>query len=173
MIVLVAIFLWRLLCIVLPGRIVLTENLPATYYVGNKNKSRDETEGRSITEIKKSVFERDCGKCLHCGVRCYLGKPSPDDISNGHRAASYGHWIPNSIGGPEVSENLHVSCMDCNKLMGSRVILEPAIAFAEKRGETICLDGLDVHRGKFKITDVYSEGEEWSWRVLSNKCKDA
>lgn len=118
---------------------VLTESRDATYYKG-KGSPRDSMS----KELLQEIWERDKGRCIHCGAECYLGRRSSQDMQTGRRKAYYGHWIPNAIGGHEVAENLHISCDDCNREMGSALILRPAIEFAAKRKETICTEGLIV-----------------------------
>lgn len=113
---------------------VLVGQLPATYHL-NAPSVREPIS----KELKREVFERDGGKCFHCGCECFLF-----EWEQGKSKTHMGHHIADSIGGPEVPDNLHVSCPTCNGAMGHRLILKPAIDFAANRGETICVEGLII-----------------------------
>ena len=133
---------------------VLVSELPADYYKG-KGGGRDETGGLSMKEVQQAVWERDKGKCYHCGSECYLGKPRNEDLEKRRRKACFSHRIANAHGGEEVPGNLEVACYDCNAMMASDIILQPAIDFAANQHKTICTEGLVVAEGCETIIEFY------------------
>lgn len=123
---------------------VLTKSRDATYYKG-KGSPRDSISN----ELELQIFKRDGGKCVHCGAECFL-----HEYESGKQKKQNGHWISNSLGGLEVFENLHISCYTCNSMMRDTIILQPAIDFAASREETICIEGLEVYEGVYRITEL-------------------
>ena len=59
------------------------------------------------THVKREVWERDRGRCVHCG--------SSEDIH-------YDHDIPFSKGGSHGVENIQLLCAKCNLKKGSKII---------------------------------------------------
>ena len=55
-------------------------------------------------EMRRAVFERDGGKCAHCGTNF--------DIQ-------YDHILPVALGGATTIENLQLLCGDCNREKGA------------------------------------------------------
>jgi hypothetical protein len=55
-------------------------------------------------EMRRSVFERDGGRCVECG---------------GSFDLQYDHVIPFSLGGATTVENLQLMCGDCNRTKGA------------------------------------------------------
>jgi 5-methylcytosine-specific restriction endonuclease McrA len=51
-------------------------------------------------EIRRTVFERDGGKCVECESNFDL---------------LYDHVLPVSLGGATTAENLQLLCADCNQ----------------------------------------------------------
>lgn len=51
-------------------------------------------------EIRRTVFERDGGKCVECESNFDL---------------QYDHLLPVSLGGATTAENLQLLCADCNQ----------------------------------------------------------
>ena len=62
---------------------------------------------RIPTHVKREVWERDRGQCVHCG--------SPEDIH-------FDHDIPFSKGGSNEVENIQLLCAQCNLKKGSKII---------------------------------------------------
>ena len=59
------------------------------------------------THVKREVWERDRGQCVHCGSR--------EDIH-------FDHDIPFSKGGSNEVENIQLLCAKCNLKKGSKII---------------------------------------------------
>lgn len=55
-------------------------------------------------EVRRAVFERDGGKCAHCGS---------------HFDLQYDHVIPVALGGATTAANLQLLCGDCNREKGA------------------------------------------------------
>jgi hypothetical protein len=55
-------------------------------------------------EVRRAVFERDGGKCAHCGS---------------HFDLQYDHVIPVALGGATTIANLQLLCGDCNHEKGA------------------------------------------------------
>jgi hypothetical protein len=55
-------------------------------------------------EVRRAVFERDGGKCAHCGS---------------HFDLQYDHVIPVALGGATTIANLQLLCGDCNREKGA------------------------------------------------------
>ena len=55
-------------------------------------------------EVRRAVFERDGGKCAHCGS---------------HFDLQYDHVIPVALGGATTTANLQLLCGDCNREKGA------------------------------------------------------
>jgi hypothetical protein len=55
-------------------------------------------------EVRRAVFERDGGKCAHCGSNFDL---------------QYDHVIPVALGGATTIGNLQLLCGDCNREKGA------------------------------------------------------
>jgi HNH endonuclease len=52
------------------------------------------------TELRRTVFERDGGRCVECGSNFDL---------------QYDHLLPVALGGATTVENLQLLCADCNR----------------------------------------------------------
>jgi hypothetical protein len=55
-------------------------------------------------DLKQLVWQRDCGRCRHCGDQHEL---------------QYDHIIPVSMGGATTAENLQILCGPCNRRKGA------------------------------------------------------
>jgi len=55
-------------------------------------------------EVRRAVWERDGGRCAHCGHDFDL---------------QYDHVIPHSLGGASTEANLQLLCGDCNREKGA------------------------------------------------------
>lgn len=54
---------------------------------------------------RKEIFDRDGGKCVHCGTELHL-KPYGFEID---------HIVPISLGGPDTRANVQLACRTCNR----------------------------------------------------------
>ncbi len=54
-------------------------------------------------EVRRAVWQRDCGRCVECGTGFDL---------------QYDHVIPHSLGGADTEANLQLLCADCNRAKG-------------------------------------------------------
>jgi len=54
-------------------------------------------------EVRRAVWARDAGRCVHCGAGFDL---------------QYDHMIPHSMGGASTEGNLQLLCGDCNREKG-------------------------------------------------------
>lgn len=78
------------------------------------------------SDVLKSLFDRDKGRCCHCGCQTVIyphediiGKPVPPD------AATREHLIPRAWGGPSRWWNMAISCRRCNNKRGNRPMRFP------------------------------------------------
>jgi hypothetical protein len=60
----------------------------------------------SLSALREIVFERDDGRCRHCGVTERL---------------SLDHIYPKSLGGSDELDNLQTLCRSCNSRKGAKV----------------------------------------------------
>jgi len=69
---------------------------------------------RTITSaMRKSIYDRDGGKCRYCGVEVNIGDAHID------------HVYPHSQGGKTIPENLVLSCLVCNMDKVDRIGIWP------------------------------------------------
>lgn len=59
--------------------------------------------------IKQYIYERDQGRCFHCGKPIHPNRTTLD------------HYFPKSLGGTEEYFNLVTCCKPCNRMKKSRI----------------------------------------------------
>jgi 5-methylcytosine-specific restriction endonuclease McrA len=65
---------------------------------------RQQARGAIPDDLKQYVWQRDAGRCRHCG---------------GQYELQYDHIIPVTIGGAMTPENLQILCGPCNRRKGA------------------------------------------------------
>jgi 5-methylcytosine-specific restriction endonuclease McrA len=109
-----------------------------------RNHMTKRTKELSISpKVRKEVYERDSWDGATCCIFC--GSPYRIEVA---------HFIPRSLGGLGIVENLAAGCIDCHKLLD--------YGFPEQRKEK---------RTLFRNYLIYRYGESWNEELLkySNK----
>lgn len=65
-------------------------------------------------QIRKEIFHERNGKCERCGCELYF-KPQIKKEKNGKKKAHFHHKIFRSDNGPDIKENLTLTCWECEK----------------------------------------------------------
>lgn len=69
--------------------------------------------------VARAIYERDGGKCLHCGAAVRFGGNSVSPFDR-IRSGAVDHVIPRARGGQNDESNLRLLCMTCNARKGAK-----------------------------------------------------
>lgn len=70
------------------------------------------TKKTASAKIRRQVFDRDGRRCVICGVGA--GEPYPDDATK-HARLTLGHFVADSLFGPNDPANYRTECSRCNE----------------------------------------------------------